>query len=355
MKKIITIAFFLVLMSLIIIVNFNIKKTNQNKNISARETKKIYEENLKEKLTLEKIFEKLPANYQSIKRQKNHYNLIITGDIIPGRSVNYIMTKLNDFTHPFKKTADLLKKADIVFINLESPLIDNCPVTVEGMIFCGNPSFVSGLKTINENIIVSIANNHFENYGNDGVKKTFDLLKKSDILITGNEKIALKKIKNKTFGFLGFNFIQGGKISTEKEIKNAITDLRKQVDFLIIMYHWGDEYTNFPNKDQVYFARLSIDLGTDLVVGNHPHWIQIVEIYKDKPIVYSHGNFIFDQMWSKKTKEGIVAEYIFNEKEIEDIYFYPVIIENYNQPRIALPDEAGKILDEMYNNSKKIN
>lgn len=334
---------------------FNSKENRKNKKISAEEKKEKYidKDISKEPINLEKIFKKLPAEYRYVKKEDDQYSLIVTGDIIPARSVNYIMTKLNDFAHPFKKTADLLKKADMVFINLESPLINNCPITVEGMIFCGNPNFINGMKTINENIIVSIANNHFENYGKNGVNETVELLRKSEILITGNEKIALKKIRGKNFGFLGFNFIPGGKITTEKEIINLISELRKKVDFLIIMYHWGDEYTSFPNKQQVYFAYLSVDLGADLVLGNHPHWIQTVEIYKEKPIVYSHGNFIFDQMWSQKTKEGIIGEYIFNDKEVEDIYFYPVIIENYNQPRIASPDESRKILDEMYNNSKK--
>ena len=61
--------------------------------------------------------------------------IITTGDVIPARTVNWKMTQYNDFTYPFAKTADFLKNADLTIINLEAPLVPNCPITQEGMVF----------------------------------------------------------------------------------------------------------------------------------------------------------------------------------------------------------------------------
>ena len=305
-------------------------------------------------ITLSSVYNKLPTDpKQPVKINPDEYILIVTGDIIPGRSVNWKMTKLNNFRYPFEKTVEILKSGDLVFINLEAPLILNCPLTVEGMNFCGNPKFIEGLKFASIDI-VNIANNHFENYGVEGTESTINLLEKNNILVAGNEKKAIKQIKNKKFGFLGFNFISGGTIAQEKEIRSSILDLKSKVDFLIVMYHWGEEYTYLPNESQKKLAYLTIDAGADIVVGNHPHWIGAMEIYNEKPIVYSHGNFIFDQMWSLETREGIIGKYVFDSVGVKEIFFYPVIIEDYSQPRFANIIEAKKILDKMKENSEKL-
>jgi len=356
MKKnlFITICFFI--LSLLFFYQKQYLNQNINQKVKSQEiiikSPTLTKNNYLEKLTIDFVFERLPLKNPPYQPKNNEISLIVTGDIILARSVNFISSKKNDFTSPFKKISYLFNKKDIVFINLESPLIDNCPLTNEGMTFCGNKSFIDGLKLINASII-NIANNHFENYGQDGINQTISLLEDNNIFVIGNEKHLIKSINNKKFAFLGFNFILGGQISKEEDIGNLIKKIRPKVDFLIIMFHWGDEYTSFPNDNQKKIAYFSIDLGADLVVGNHPHWIQTLEFHKDKPIIYSHGNFVFDQMWSEKTRQGIIGHYIFDEEGVKDIYFYPIIIENYHQPRLASEQESKVIFEEMWKNSKK--
>ncbi len=79
-------------------------------------------------------------------------------------------------------------------------------------------------------------------------------------------------------------------------MQQDIAALRPQVDFLIVFTHWGVEYVLQENAHQQYMARLAVDAGSDLVVGAHPHVIQPYEIYHGKPIIYSLGNFVFDEM-----------------------------------------------------------
>src|SRR3989344_7733703 len=97
--------------------------------------------------------------------------LIATGDVIPARSVNYQTVTRNNFIWPYEKIAEYLKSADVTFVNLETPLINNCPLTQEGMIFCGSSKNIEGLVYSGVDI-VSLANNHAANHGEKGVLET---------------------------------------------------------------------------------------------------------------------------------------------------------------------------------------
>lgn len=300
-------------------------------------------------ISIEKLFTYNNPD-KSSKSDPDEYTLIATGDVIPARSVNTRIVNMNNFSYPFEKTAGFLKSADAVFINLESPLIQNCPMTDEGMIFCGDAKNIQGLIFAGVTV-ASIANNHAGNHGINGINSTISLLVQNQISVTGNDQPTVITIKDKRFGFLGYNDIghkePGISWAGSDRIKQDIKALRARVDFLIVTFHWGVEYTSTPNPRQKELAHLAIDSGADLIIGNHPHWVQGVEEYKGKFITYAHGNFVFDQGWSQKTKEGVLGRYTFNRKGLKDIKFYPVIIEGFSQPRFAKEAEAKKILDDM--------
>lgn len=285
------------------------------------------------------------------------YTLIATGDVIPARSVNAKMVQLNNFNYPFEKTADFLKAADLVFINLESPLVPNCQVTQEGMSFCGDPKAVEGLVYAGVNV-ASLANNHAGNRGISGIESTVSILKQNNIAITGSGEAAIVNVRDKKFGFLGYNDIgsqeAGIAWADNEQVQKEIADLKNKVDFVIVAFHWGVEYVSTPTARQIELVHLAIDSGADLIIGNHPHWVQGVEQYKGKFIAYSHGNFVFDQMWSQETREGVIGKYVFDKEGLADVKFYPVIIENYAQPRFATQEEALEILDRMKESTLKL-
>lgn len=112
------------------------------------------------------------------------WTLIATSDIIPARSVNFQMTKRNDFNWPIRDIASLLKSADITLINLESPLIPHCPLTNSGMTFCGDQRFAAALQTAGVDV-ANLANNHVLNYGWEGVGETEQILQSHGIETTG--------------------------------------------------------------------------------------------------------------------------------------------------------------------------
>jgi len=287
--------------------------------------------------------------------KKDLVTIIMTGDIIPGRYVNVKVIGYGDFTHPYLKTADVLKSADLTVANLEAPLMSSCKPTAEGMTFCGDTRHVQGLKYAGIDIS-SLANNHSQNYGPEGVTETQELLKNNGISAVGLGKVAVKSIKGTKFGFLAYNGVTESLDLTQ--IESDIKSLRKRVDVLIVLPHWGGEYSHIPkttagiaddNPREV--GKLLIDWGADVVLGNHPHWYQGVEIYKNKLIAYAHGNFVFDQEWSVETTQGVVGKYTFYKGKLVDVKYSPIQIEDYNQPHFLAPPTSTKILNIMRQNS----
>lgn len=306
---------------------------------------------------LDKIFSD-DRNWVATLSAQKLRTIIATGDIIPARSVNYQVISRNDFRWPYLNTANLVRHADITFVNLETPLIKNCPVTQEGMIFCGDFRNIEGLNFAGVDI-ASLANNHAGNYRVSGVKETVKLLNDNGIDVTGINGPQVKVIRGINFAFLGYNDItvpQVGIANTDEEkIKKEITQAKQIADVVVVTFHWGVEYRDQPDDRQIYLGHLSIDAGADLVIGNHPHWIQPVEIYQDKLITYAHGNYIFDQMWSEKTKLGVIGRYTFFDNKLIDVQYLPIYIEDYGQARFLEGIERKEILEYMKNESLKLN
>lgn len=338
---------FIVLLLILIILKVNVEKKHlvELKPNPFKTNNTVYY-----KLSINKIFEKDHSWIEKLHSEKI-ITMITTGDVIPARSVNYKTVTMNNFLWPFEKTAGVLKNADLTLINLETPLLKDCPLTNEGMVFCGDQRNIQGLVYSGVDV-AGLANNHSGNYGQEGIDETIKLLSKNNI-DAFYDNIIYKKIKGVNFAFLGFNILDCGNDlkRCKKNITVRTSIARKNANIVLVAFHWGDEYTPQPNKNQVELAHLTIDNGADLIIGNHPHWIQPVEIYKDKFIIYAHGNFVFDQMWSEKTELGVIAKYIFYEKGLIDVQFFPIKIQSYGQPYFLERDEKENVLNSFKNES----
>jgi poly-gamma-glutamate synthesis protein (capsule biosynthesis protein) len=203
-----------------------------------------------------------------------------------------------------------------------------------------------------------LANNHAGNKGKAGVEETIKGLEKVGIKSTGaNNNPAIVEVRGIKFAFLGYNDIEKTPVVTsadEGKMEKEINEARRKADVVVVQFHWGTEYQTEVEERQKQLGHLAIDLGADLVIGNHPHWIKPVEKYKGKFITYAHGNFVFDQEWSQKTKEGVVGKYIFIGKKLVDIEYLPVEIKDYGQPYFLEGEKKQQILDQMYEASKQM-
>jgi poly-gamma-glutamate synthesis protein (capsule biosynthesis protein) len=207
--------------------------------------------------------------------------------------------------------------------------------------------------------IVTIENNHIGNWGLDGITETKQRLDASALRWADRDTPAIVDVRGLKFGFLAFNAV--GERIDRPAMQAKIQALRPQVDVLSVAYHWGVEYVSVPapgagiaEDDPVEIGHLAVDAGADLVIGNHPHWVQGVELYKGKYIAYAHGNFIFDQMWSYETRVGVIGKYTFYDAHLVKVEYIPVLSIDYGQPVPMQGPEAQAVLDGMKASSEQI-
>lgn len=294
--------------------------------------------------------------------------LIAVGDIMLARTVEQKMLRYDDWLYPFRATQEITIAGDIIFGNLETPLIKGALVPAGGMSFRADPKAVAGLTYAGFNIL-SLANNHIKNQGTKGINKTIETLDMANINHTGAgitdaeaQKPAIIESKGVTFGFLAYtddSFTPDNYQSTESrsgspflnktELVSDILKLKDNVDFVIVSMHAGTEYSTSPNQFQITIAQTAIDAGAHLVIGHHPHVVQPMEQYKHGYILYSLGNFIFDQMWSEPTRQSAIASITFNNEGISAINFTPLKIFDYCQPRILTNAEGDSIINRITN------
>ena len=264
--------------------------------------------------------------------------LLATGDVIPARGVNYYATGRHDFLWPFRRTADYTKNADVTLINLESPLFAGCPVDPNsGFKFCGDGRFVDGLTYMGAKV-ANLANNHTSNYGAEGITITDNLLQQHGIKTSGLGPVAVVDVRGVKFGFIGFNGV--GRAIDKVAVQASIQRARQLADIVVVQFHWGKEYERQPMADPhvptpddpVAIGHAAVDWGADIVIGNHPHWYQGIEVYHDRLITYAHGNFVFDQMWSEETREGVIGTYTFYGTQLVAATWKAVRIYDYGQP-----------------------
>ena len=213
------------------------------------------------------------------------------------------MDKNNDPNFPFWNVGKVLKDADLVFVNLESPIVTDCPRIFEGYKFCAPPLMMEGLVTAGVDV-VTLANNHTYNFGVDGFNETISYLNTKNIDSVGYGNLVKRKMGETTFGFLGFDFLTNTPIQEDYDL---VQTSDKEVDVLIVGVHWGEEYVDVPGEYQTGIAEKLVESGADLIAGHHPHWVQSIDEIEGVPVYYSLGNFVFDQMWSEETKKGLVV------------------------------------------------
>lgn len=284
--------------------------------------------------------------------------ILFGGDIMLSRQVNEQMNKNKDYSWPFTKIAGFLRDADLTVVNLESPFIKDKDYSVPtgSFLFKANPEAIKGLEMTGIDL-VSLANNHILNQGKTGLMETKEILNEANIKSIGAGKDSeearkpeIFTIQGKKIGFLSYAYPNDNSVALKngpgisnmdpKLMAEDVKKLKTEADIVIVTMHAGTEYTRKPNEQQKNFAHAAIDNGADAVIGHHSHWPQTWELYKNKPIIYSLGNLVFDQMWSKETTIGLIAKLSWN-NSWQEIEFTPIEIRDYGQAYI-LEDEKEK-------------
>lgn len=322
-----------------------------------------------------------PEEIKEFKEDKST-TIFAVGDIMMSRYIGKVMAKkqLASFDgsgihYPFKEIAGKLFEADIVVGNLESVIgvksIDEKTYYDKPYNFLAHPDTALVLKQAGFDV-VSLANNHAMDYGPKRIIKTRQVLDEAAIKYFGagsNEFEAREPSvishNGTTIAFLGYgnghsNDIyatdsKGGTARTiGKNIKADIEKAKLKSDIVIVSLHWGFEYEDTPKNWQRKFAKNLIDYGADAILGHHPHILQGIEIYKGKPIVYSLGNFLFDQK-KGKTTGGMIVELNFEDKKYKGINVIPLDRFSTYYPKVATGKKKQTALKELYAISLPIN
>jgi poly-gamma-glutamate synthesis protein (capsule biosynthesis protein) len=279
--------------------------------------------------------------------------LVVTGDVIPARLVNFELRKLGDYGRPFRAVAPLLAAGDLRLVDLEAPLLAACPVVTTGFTFCGDARFADGMAAAGVSI-ASLANNHLGNHGPDGIAETEAVLDAHGIAWSLGPHIAVREVRGLRFAVVGVNLV--GAHFDEPAVRARIAAARGLGDVVVVEYHWGREYETYPMSaagvapdDPRAVGRSTVDGGADLVIGNHPHCVQGAETYHGRLITYAHGNLLFDQHWSVGTQESVIGRYSFDGTRLVAVRYLPVRIEGDIEPRPLDPlsGEGRAILDRM--------
>jgi len=278
----------------------------------------------------------------------------------------------NGILYPVKEVIPLFRSADFAVLNIETWIgARGKPLPGKSYIINADIENIVVLNQLNIGLAL-LGNNHTVDMGEEGLVETISNLRTFGIPSVGAGKDPqeasspyIKKIKNLTFAFFSLNEINETAVrgfATATVRGAGIASIRKYrpfVDVIIVNVHWGMEYWTMPTPDQTSLARLLVDSGADAVIGHHPHIPQGFEVYKNKPILYSLGNFLFGSINSYQNNNLIAELKIDTEtKRITGIQLYPLWGTYRNGSgslRILNFTEARPLWEEFYVQSKSLN
>ncbi len=233
--------------------------------------------------------------------------LVFVGDIMLGRRVE---TYLDIYGYDYAyQNLPKLSSTTVFIANFEAPIPEEHTQTPDlTMSFSVDSAVIPALASYGVDYL-SLANNHTWDKGERAYFNTQKVLIEQNIIPFGDpllfstSSIRYVTIASTTVALVGLHTLQT--LPTEEELQIIIDTASQKSDFQIAYMHWGEEYQPIHSRSQQLLAYRLVDAGFDTIIGNHPHVVQDIELYKNIPIFYSLGNFIFDQYFSPEVQEGL--------------------------------------------------
>lgn len=230
-------------------------------------------------------------------------SILFTGDFVP--------VNLNDeqLQNCFIELKSAIENSDLHVTNLEAPITSSTNRIIKsGPHLKSDPSAAQLLKAASVNV-VCLANNHIYDYGEGGVLETIEHCSKLGIGTLGirnanplSQTFHIDRCKGVSIGFINFCEHEFSVRPSDELGANGfdfidawqqIKSLREMVDYIIVLYHGGNEYYNLPSPDMKRTFRYLADVGADAVISHHTHVFSGYEFYNGKPLIYGLGNFFF--------------------------------------------------------------
>jgi len=296
-----------------------------------------------------------------------HITLLFTGVIVPARCVQAEIDARNNASYVYDNVRQLIQGADLAVGTLNATLSDYPPHTgcryTYVLISDARSAVAAGEAGFD---VMSVATNHIKNCGltNCGDRAFFDTLdnlRRVGILPVGAGKDLAEamqpvvvEVNGVRFGFVSLGQIEpiafasqdspGIAVLNEENLRSAIAAARRVSDVVIAMPHWGPEEASMPNWSQRQLARLAVEAGADLVVGNHTHVVQALEEIEGVMVFYGLGNFVFDQDWARDHQQGVILKALFEGKRFMSYELIPTHVDGDGRVHLADAEEAAEVL-----------
>lgn len=262
--------------------------------------------------------------------------ILVAGDYVPvGRVARKVNAGDYDCFEPIKQ---IITSADYSIVNLECPVVDHDaqPIQKIGPNIKCTPNGVAAVRYAGFDC-VTLANNHFRDFGDEGVEQTIRILDNQGVMYIGGGKsleeaarVFYKAINGKTLAVINcceneFSIATSTSAGSNplNPIKQyyAIQEACKKSDYVLVIVHGGHEHWQLPSPRMQDTYRFFIDAGADAVVNHHQHCYSGYEVYKGKPIFYGLGNFCFDTLFANTPAIWYEGYMVLIEFEQGDIHF----------------------------------
>jgi poly-gamma-glutamate capsule biosynthesis protein CapA/YwtB (metallophosphatase superfamily) len=283
--------------------------------------------------------------------------ILFAGDLMLDRGVrNNIEENSPDYL--FEDIKTIFKSSDVTIANFECVACNTSLKPIDKKFtFRANPEWLSSIYN-NGITHVTLANNHSSDFGDEGVKQTAANLKYYGIASIGHNSDSnstclptiIKKNGNSVAVFSSC-FLKQNNNFICNENASALSERIKKFKktnpsyLIFVSLHWGVEMELYPMSEQIAQAHLLIDAGADVIMGHHPHVVQTIEIYKERHIFYSIGNFIFDNNHAPANR-GIFTEFSLANEKIKSIEIIPFNIVK-SKPKLMNNEESENFINEI--------
>ena len=260
--------------------------------------------------------------------------IAIAGDFCPLHRLEKPI-KNRDYDQVFGDVKSFLSNFDLSIVNLEAPVAPTkChPIKKDGPCLKCSEHAVEALHFAGFDV-VTLANNHLNDYGSSGVMNTLKTCERYGIGYVGaggnlQEASSVKylEIKDKIIALINCCEHEFSIATTDQpganhihpiRIFNQINEAKSKSDYVIIITHGGHEHYQLPSPRMKELFRFFVDAGADAVINHHQHCISGYEIYKNKPIAYGIGNFCFDRVntYDSKWNDGVIAGLELDEERV---------------------------------------
>ena len=299
------------------------------------------------------------------------------GDIMPGSYTPKRIIPKDSGRIFVESIGHYLRGAELVIGNLEGPIVTSSMKPVKcsdssikaGVCYnFGVPDYMSAtLKNLGFNVL-SLDNNHCRDYGKSAYIFTQKLLECFQIKTLGQHEVTEVIINSKRIALMAFGFeAESRSISDLDLVKHEIDSVKKKFDLVFVYFHGGAEGSRaaeVQNKKEIFlgedrgnviaFAHNAIDAGADLVIGSGPHVLRGMEIYKEKLIAYSLGNFLTYGNFNLSGLAGVTCILDLNLDKSGNFISGKIIPVKQKAPGIPYIDEKKTAIDQLRKLSSKI-